>query len=75
MPSNTIEPPEVIDPDELDEVAAKFGVNRGQVLRDHMISHVLAAISAADDNNLIFFGAQRCPGAHCQTDASPRTST
>lgn len=46
----------MIDPDELDEVAAQFGVDRSQVLRDHMISHVLAAISATDDNNLIFFG-------------------
>ena len=41
----------MIDPDELDGLAAQFGVDRSQILRDHLISHVLAAISAAADNN------------------------
>lgn len=46
----------MLDPDEFDRVAAYFGVADEQVLRDHMISHVLAALSAELPNRIIFFG-------------------
>jgi hypothetical protein len=46
----------MLDPDELDNVAAHFGVDETQVLRDHLISHVLAALSAEAPDQLIFFG-------------------
>jgi predicted nucleotidyltransferase component of viral defense system len=46
----------VLDPDELHDVASTFGVDEQQVLRDHLISHLLAAISAEAADELIFFG-------------------
>jgi uncharacterized protein YidB (DUF937 family) len=36
----------VLDPDQLQDVAATFGVDESQVLRDHLISHLPAAISS-----------------------------
>jgi hypothetical protein len=41
-----MEPADVLDPDELQDVASTFGVDENQVLRDHLISHLLAVISA-----------------------------
>ncbi|MGH3611479.1 MAG: nucleotidyl transferase AbiEii/AbiGii toxin family protein [Pseudonocardia sp.] len=41
---------------ELRTVAARFGVDQSQVLRDHLISHLLAAISAVAGDSVIFFG-------------------
>lgn len=36
----------MLDPRELQEIAARFGVDESQVRRDHLISHLLAALSA-----------------------------
>jgi hypothetical protein len=35
----------VLDPRELAEVAAAFGVSDAQVRRDHLISHILAGMA------------------------------
>jgi hypothetical protein len=42
--------------DELHDIAARFGVDQQQVRRDHLISHLLAAISTAAGDSVIFFG-------------------
>ncbi|WP_245650625.1 hypothetical protein [Nocardia harenae] len=42
--------------DERDEVAVRFGVAPEQVERDHLISHLLAAISARFADRLHFIG-------------------
>jgi predicted nucleotidyltransferase component of viral defense system len=43
--------------DEFDEVAARFGVDIEQVRRDHLLSHVLAAISVGvPTDDVVFFG-------------------
>lgn len=43
--------------DELDAVAARFGADLEQVRRDHLLSHVLAAISAGiSTDDVVFFG-------------------
>lgn len=41
---------------ELDDVATRFGVDAQQVRRDHLISHVLAALSTLDTRSVVFFG-------------------
>jgi hypothetical protein len=41
---------------ELRAVAARFGIDQAQVRRDHLISHLLAAISAVAGDSVIFFG-------------------
>jgi hypothetical protein len=46
----------VLDPDELQDVARTFGVDESQVLRDHLISHLLAAISAEATDEVVFIG-------------------
>lgn len=46
----------MLDQGELQHVAAAFGVDESQVLRDHLISHLLAAISAEAADQLVFFG-------------------
>lgn len=53
--------------EEMDAVAAAFGVSAGQVARDRLISHTLAAISrdvGLDD--LIFFGGTALSQTHLQ---------
>lgn len=45
----------MLDPDELAAVASTYGVAESQVRRDHLISHVLLALSAMDVP-VIFFG-------------------
>jgi predicted nucleotidyltransferase component of viral defense system len=47
---------DMLDPDELLDVANAFGVDERQVLRDHLISHLLAAISAEAADELVFIG-------------------
>jgi len=44
-----------LQPDDLAEVMATFGVAEAQVLRDHAISHILAALSRRHSEELIFF--------------------
>lgn len=46
----------MLDPDERDRIAEQFGVDRDQVLRDHLISHVLAALSTDAPDAVLFFG-------------------
>jgi len=47
----------MLDPDEVARVTVEFGVATEQVLRDHAISHVLAALTRMDGvDDLIFFG-------------------
>ncbi len=45
-----------LQPDDLADVMAKFGVAEEQVRRDHAISHILAALSRHHRDELIFFG-------------------
>lgn len=45
------------DPHERTAIARKFGVSGEQVRRDHLISHVLAALSTlSNKNDFVFFG-------------------
>jgi len=46
----------MLHPDEEAEVADRFGVARNQVRRDHLISHLLAAIGSHVADEVIFFG-------------------
>lgn len=46
----------MLDPDEETAVAEQFGVARAQVRRDHLISHLLAALSASAAAEVVFFG-------------------
>ena len=51
---------------ELARWAAAFGVADEQIRRDHLISHVLGALSAMDGPGLVFYGGTagwRPPGA------------
>jgi Nucleotidyl transferase AbiEii toxin, Type IV TA system len=45
-----------LQPDDLAETMAAFGVAEAQVRRDHAISHILAALSRHRHEELIFFG-------------------
>lgn len=46
----------MLDPHEESEVAGRFGVAPAQVRRDHLISHLLAALSERVADELLFFG-------------------
>lgn len=46
----------VLDEQERLDVEEKFGVGARQVVRDHVISHGLAAIAAAASDDVVFFG-------------------
>lgn len=46
----------MLDPAEEAVVAEQFGVARAQVRRDHLISHLLAALSAELAEQVVFFG-------------------
>jgi hypothetical protein len=46
----------MLDPDEETAVAERFGVAQAQVRRDHLISHLLAALSARAADQVVFFG-------------------
>jgi len=46
--------PGVLDPDDLRAIAEQFGVADEQVRRDHLISHVLAAIGSV--SGIVFYG-------------------
>jgi len=49
----------MLDPRELEEVAAAFGVADAQVRRDHLISHILAAVADLA-LTITFFGKTVC---------------
>jgi predicted nucleotidyltransferase component of viral defense system len=46
----------VLSPDDLAAVAAQFGVADSQVRRDHLISHLLAALTRTLSDEVLFFG-------------------
>jgi predicted nucleotidyltransferase component of viral defense system len=50
---------------EWQQVASRFGVGMEQVRRDHLISHVLAAISCdVSTDALVFFGGTALSRTH-----------
>lgn len=54
----------MLDPAEEQAVAQQFGVARAQVRRDHLISHLLAAISATLGEDVLFFGGTALSRTH-----------
>lgn len=46
----------MLDPDEQQAVSDQFGVTADQVRRDHLISHLLAALSRHAADQVLFFG-------------------
>ena len=61
---------------EWEQVASTFGVAMEQVRRDHLISHVLAAISAGvSSDHSCSLVARRCRAPILPTRGSVRTST
>jgi hypothetical protein len=46
----------VLEADELPRVAEAFGVSTPQVLRDHLIAHLLGVIAAVAGDDVLFFG-------------------
>ncbi|MGH3611772.1 MAG: nucleotidyl transferase AbiEii/AbiGii toxin family protein [Pseudonocardia sp.] len=46
----------MLDPAEAQAVAEQFGAAPSQVARDHLVSHLLAALSAHASDQVIFFG-------------------
>ncbi|MDQ1645852.1 MAG: hypothetical protein QOJ50_2036 [Cryptosporangiaceae bacterium] len=53
----------MLDPDELANTAAAFGVSDEQVRRDHLISHILSALGTLDAP-LLFFGGTALARTH-----------
>ncbi|WP_344781502.1 nucleotidyl transferase AbiEii/AbiGii toxin family protein [Microbacterium kribbense] len=56
--------PGVLDPDEQVAVEQRFGVAASQVVRDHVISHALAAIASIDTDDVVFFGGTALSRTH-----------
>lgn len=56
--------PGVLDERERAEVEARFGVAEEQVVRDHVISHALAAIATVSTEDLVFFGGTALARTH-----------
>ena len=56
--------PGVLDDAERGEIEAAFGVDSEQVVRDHIISHALAAISSVGTDDVIFFGGTALARTH-----------
>jgi hypothetical protein len=54
----------MLDPAELDETAATFAVAPAQVRRDHVISHLLAALSEHAADAVMFFGGTALARTH-----------
>ncbi len=50
--------------DELRRVAAQFGVDDYQVRRDHLVSHLLAAIASVAGADVVFFGGTALARTH-----------
>lgn len=48
--------PGILDADERDAVIARLGVPLAQVVRDHVVSHALAAIATLGTDSVVFFG-------------------
>lgn len=56
--------PGALDESELETVASTFGVGEAQVRRDHVISHVLAAIATAASDDVVFYGGTALSRTH-----------
>jgi predicted nucleotidyltransferase component of viral defense system len=56
--------PGVLDDEERIAVARQFGVAEEQVVRDHAISHVLAAIAGIGTDEVVFFGGTALSRTH-----------
>jgi len=54
----------VLDPAEAATVAEKFGVSDDQVRRDHLISHLLAALARHVPDAVVFFGGTALARTH-----------
>lgn len=54
----------MLDPTQEQAVAERFGVARSQVRRDHLISHLLAAISEHMPGDVLFFGGTALSRTH-----------
>jgi predicted nucleotidyltransferase component of viral defense system len=59
----------MLSPEELAAVSAAYGVAEEQVLRDHLIGHVLAAVAAASAD-VVFFGGTSLARTHLADPAS-----
>lgn len=57
-----------LDIDEARTVADRFVVAMEQVRRDHLISHILAAVSQFHRDAVIFFGGTALARAHLPED-------
>lgn len=56
--------PGMLDDRERETVQTFFGVDSEQVIRDHLISHALAAISSIGTDDLVFFGGTALSRTH-----------
>lgn len=56
--------PGVLDPEEQLAVEGRFGVAAEQVVRDHVISHALAAIARIGTDDVVFFGGTALSRTH-----------
>jgi len=56
--------PGVLDHDEQVAVEQRFGVAAEQVVRDHVISHALAAIASIGTDDVVFFGGTALSRTH-----------
>ncbi len=56
--------PGVLADDERQQVEVTFGVDSDQVVRDHLISHSLAALSSLGTDEVIFFGGTALSRTH-----------
>lgn len=54
----------VLDPDERDSIATQFGVPAEQVVRDHLISHLLAFLSRNFGDRIHFIGGTALARTH-----------
>lgn len=54
----------ILDPEERDAVMTRFGVGQAQVVRDHVISHALAAIATLNTDDVVFFGGTALSRTH-----------
>lgn len=56
--------PGVLSDEDLATMQDRFGVGEQQVRRDHIISHVLAALTTIDSDSLVFFGGTALARTH-----------
>jgi predicted nucleotidyltransferase component of viral defense system len=54
----------MLDPEEASAVADQFGVAAEQVRRDHLLSHLLAALAAGAGDTVVFFGGTALARTH-----------